>query len=423
MSRVGAAKDRWCVRTIPSIRKKGVNILPIDWTNLLAGVVPYAVPVLKALAILVVGWMVAWLLSRAIKKLLDKTDLDNRLAEKLTGGRSKKIDIETGVSRFIYWLVLLFALVGAFQSLGLTMVTEPLNTLLTKITGFVPQILAAIALTAVAWMVATLLRTVVTNLLSSFQLDDKLSESAGEETKKLSLANTLGDAVYYLIFLIFLPQILDALQMEGLSPVRDMVGEILGFLPNVFGALAIFLIFYLVARIVQRLAANLLATIGFDKLPEILGLNKPKEDTPTASTLAGYIVLTVILFIGTVQAFNTLDLEIVSNLANELLQGLFKILVAGVIFAVGLFLSNLAHKAIVASGQEHAKTLAIVARVAILIFTGAMALYRTDLAPEIVNHAFTALIFGLAIAGALAFGLGGRDAAARTIEGWTTTRE
>lgn len=395
----------------------------IDWARVLENVVPYAVPVLKALAILVVGWMVAWLMSRAVKKVLDKTDLDNRLAEKLTGGRSEKIDIETGVSQFVYWLVLLFALVGAFQSLGLTVVTEPLNALLTKITAFVPQILAAIALGGVAWVVATLLRTVVTNLLSSFQIDAKLSESVGEDTKRLSLASTLGDAVYYLIFLLFLPQILDALKMDGLSPVRDMVGEILGFLPNVFGALAIFLIFYLVARIVQRLAANLLATIGFDKLPVTLGFSEPEEDAPTASTMAGYIVLTVILFIGAVQAFNTLDLEIVSNLANELLQGLFKILVAGVIFAVGLFLSNLAHKAIAASGQEHAKTLAFVARIAILIFTGAMALYRTDLAPEIVNHAFTALIFGLAIAAALAFGLGGRDAAARAIEGWTVPKE
>ena len=126
----------------------------------------------------------------------------------------------------------------------------------------------------------------------------------------------------------------------------------------------------------------------------------------------------MILFIGTVQAFNTLELEIVSSLAEELLQGLFKILVAGVIFAIGLFLSNLAKKAIVASGHDQAETLALVARIAILVFTGAMALYRTDLAPEIVNRAFTALIFALGGAGALAFGLGGRDAASRAIDSW-----
>lgn len=395
----------------------------LDRTLLIQLGVEYGVPLLKAIAILVVGWVVAKLLSKGVKKLLDKTEIDNKLAEKLTGGRSEKLDVEKGVSQFIYWLVLLFALMGAFQSLGLTIVTEPLNKLLTEIIGFVPQLLAAFALGFVAWAVATVLRRVVTRLLSSFQVEEKLSESAGEETKKLSLASTLGDAVYYLIFLLFLPQILDALRMDGLSPVRDMVAEILGFLPKVFGAVVVFFIFYIVARIIQRLAANLLAAIGFDKLPEILGLGSPKQDAPTASKVGGYIVLTVILFIGTVQAFNTLALEIVSNLANELLQGLFKILVASIIFAVGLFLSNLAHKAISASGQEHAKTLAVVARVAILIFTGAMALYRTDLAPEIVNHAFTALIFGLAAAGALAFGLGGRDAASRAIENWKGEQE
>lgn len=75
------------------------------------------------------------------------------------------------------------------------------------------------------------------------------------------------------------------------------------------------------------------------------------------------------------------------------------------------------------AGNLHRKTLAAVARVAILTFTGAIALYRTDLAPEIVNHAFTALIFGLAAAGALAFGPGGRDAASRAIEGWKGEQE
>ena len=77
--------------------------------------------------------------------------------------------------------------------------------------------------------------------------------------KKVSLASTLADAVYYLIWLLFLPQIIDALQMEGLSPVKDMVGQILGFLPSLFGALIIFFLFYVVARIVQRLATSLLA--------------------------------------------------------------------------------------------------------------------------------------------------------------------
>ena len=395
----------------------------IDYNQLLALASEYGIPLLKALAILVVGWLIAKVAAKVSKKLLDKTEFDNKLADKLTGGRAGDLKIEEGISQFVYWFILLFVLMAAFQALGLTIITEPLNALVTKITSFIPQLLAGVALGLVAWGIATVLRTVVTNLLSSFKIDDKVSEQAGEDVAKLSLAKTLGDAVYYLVFLLFLPQILDALRMEGLRPVQDMVGKILGFLPNVFGALVIFFIFYLVARIVQRLAANLLATVGFDKVPQLLGFGEPKGEGPTASKIAGYVVLTVILFIGTVQAFNTLNLEIVSNLANELLQGLFKILVAGVIFAVGLFLANLAHKAISASGARQAATLSMVARIAILIFTGAMALYKTDLAPEIVNLAFGALIVGLAAAAALAFGLGGREAAARMIAGWQQSEE
>ena len=107
----------------------------IDWNQLIELGAQYGIPALKALAILIVGWLIAKLTSKAVKKLLDKTELDNKLAQKLSGGRSEKIDIETGVSQFVYWLVLLFALMGAFQSLNLTIITEPLNALVTKITS------------------------------------------------------------------------------------------------------------------------------------------------------------------------------------------------------------------------------------------------------------------------------------------------
>ncbi len=390
----------------------------IDTNQLIQLGTAYGVPLLKAIAILVVGWMVAKAAAYLIKKVLDKTELDNKLAELITGGRSKDAPIEAGMAQFAYWIVMLFVLMAVLQTLGLTIVTEPLNALATKLMGFLPQILAAAALAGIAWAVATVLRMIVQNLLGAFQLDQKLGDSAGEETKAMSLASTLADGVYYLIFLLFLPQILDALQMDGLSPVKDMVGEILGFLPNLLGALVIFFIFYLVARIVQRLVANLLASIGFNKLPEWLGLGEPKEGSASASSIAGWVVMVVILFMGSIQAFNTLGLAIVSGLANELMQGLFSVLIAVVIFAIGLFLSRLAHRAITASGHRQAATLATVARFAILVLVGAMALHKTGLAPEIVNLAFGALIVGISIAGGLAFGLGGREEAARVIESW-----
>jgi hypothetical protein len=362
-----------------------------------------------------VGWLLAKGISIGAKKALDKTEFDNKLAAKITGGRTAGVALEAGISRFIYWLIMLFVLMAVFQALGLTVVTQPINVLLTKIAGFLPQVLAAGVLAAIAWAVASVLRVVVANLLGAFQIDQKIGEGAGE-MKRISLASTLADAVYYLIWLLFLPQILDALQMEGLSPVKAMVGQILGFLPSLLGAVIVFFLFYLVARIVQRLAASLLAGVGFDRLPEWLGLGPARAGKGSASAIAGYVLLAILLFLGAVQAFRTLGLDAVSSLAEQLLAGLFNIVVAVVIFGLGLILGRVAYKAISPTGQ--ADLLGNIARAAILIFTGAMALFRAGLASQIVTLAFGALIVGLALAAALAFGLGGREEAAKTIAAW-----
>ena len=390
----------------------------LDYNQLLTLGTTYGIPILKALAILLVGWVVAKGVSMGTRKVLDRTELDNKLAAKITGGKAEGMAIEAGVGRFVYWLIMLFVLMAVLQSLGLSIVTEPINAFLTKIVGFMPQVLAAAVLAAIAWAVATVLRVVVANLLGAFQIDQKLGDKAGEEMKKVSLASTVADAVYYLIWLLFLPQIIDALQMEGLSPVKEMVGQILGFLPSLFGALVIFSLFYVVSRVVQRLATNLLATIGFNRLPEWLGLGAARTGTGSASAVAGYVILAILLFLGAVQAFKTLGLEAVSSLAEQLLAGLFNIVVAVVIFGVGLFLSRIAYKTISPTGEGPSALLGNVARMAILIFTGAMALFRAGLASEIVTLAFGAVIVGLALASALAFGLGGREEAAKVIADW-----
>lgn len=392
--------------------------MSFDYNQLVTLGTPYVVPVVKALLILILGWGFAKGFSIATKKLLDKTELDNKIAAKITGGKAAGVALEAGVGRFVYWLIMLFVLMAVFQSLGLTIVTEPINAFVTKIVGFLPQVLAAGVLAVIAWAVASLLRVVVANLLGAFQLDQKLTDKGGEEMTKVSLASTLADALYYLIWLLFLPQIIDALQMEGLSPVKQMVGQILGFLPSLFGALIIFALFYVVSRVVQRLATSLLSSIGFDSLPEWLGVGAAKSGAGSASAVAGYVILAVLLFLGAVQAFKTLGLETVSSLAEQLLAGLFNIVVAVVIFGVGLFLSRVAYKAISPTGDSSSALLGNVARIAILIFTGAMALFRAGLASEIVTLAFGAVIVGLALAAALAFGLGGRDEAAKTIADW-----
>jgi hypothetical protein len=96
-----------------------------------------------------------------------------------------------------------------------------------------------------------------------------------------------------------------------------------------------------------------------------------------------------------------------------------QIILGLVIFGLGLYLANWVYKRIKASKSEQSDVLAVVSRIAILIFSGAMALRQMGMASDIINLTFSFLIGAVAVAGAIAFGIGGRDFAARQIEKWS----
>ena len=98
-----------------------------------------------------------------------------------------------------------------------------------------------------------------------------------------------------------------------------------------------------------------------------------------------------------------------------------RILAGLVVFAIGLFLANLAFSIISSSGNSQARVLAQVARIAIIALVSAMALQQIGVAPDIVNLAFGLLFGAIAVAIALAFGLGGRDVAQEQVREWLTS--
>jgi hypothetical protein len=93
-----------------------------------------------------------------------------------------------------------------------------------------------------------------------------------------------------------------------------------------------------------------------------------------------------------------------------------QLVLALIILGIGIYLANLARGVVLSAGGENAAFLASVARIAILVLAGAMALRQLGIADDIVNLAFGILLGALGIAAALAFGLGGRDVAGREVE-------
>jgi hypothetical protein len=292
--------------------------------------------------------------------------------------------------------------------------------MLDKILGFLPNILTAGILLLIGWFVARLVQRIVTSLLAAVGLD-RLSERVGlaPALGELKLSGILGTVVYIFILLPVVISALNALALDAVTqPASEMLDQILGALPAIFAATVIVGVAYVIGRLVGGLVSNLLAGIGFDGILGKLGLGELGADQRQPSALVGSLVTVAIIFFAALEAFGMLGFTAAQELISFFLVFAGHILFGLVILGIGLYLANLVVRGVQATGTAHAALLSTVARVAILVLTGAMALRQMGLANEIISLAFGLLLGALALAAGLAFGLGGREAAARQLEQW-----
>ena len=106
-------------------------------------------PILSAVAILLIGWIIALLVAGAIKKLLQKIGTNDKLSN-ATGHRS---NIESIVSRIVFWIILVIAVIGALNVLNLNSISGPFSNMIQQFLLFVPQLLAALAVGFIGWIV------------------------------------------------------------------------------------------------------------------------------------------------------------------------------------------------------------------------------------------------------------------------------
>ena len=481
----------------------------------------YIPTLIGALAILLLGWIVALLIAGIVRGVLHRTTLDERIAAWLLGSQTLKgVEVERWIAKLVFYLILLVVLVAFFETLGLTIIAESLDNFLGQIFVYFPRLIEAGIVLLLAWVVATALRMVTRRVLSIAKIDKQLEVQAGIRSEKgTPLAKTLADAVYWLVFLLFLPALLDALGVEGLlGPVQGMTNEILNFLPNILAAGLLLLVGWFVARIVQRIVANLLMAVGTDELADkagltsllgqqklsgILGLvayvfvlipvliaalNALSLDAVTQpasnmlsviltaipsifvaflvvvfayfvgrvigrlvtnllansgfdailarlgfakvvgghwklSDVAGYLVAVAIMVLALIEAFRLLGFVLLAELTAEFVTFAGHIVFGLAIFAIGLYLASVVSKAVEASKSRQADFLALIAKGAILLFAGAVALRQMGVANEIINIAFALVVGSIAVAVALALGLGGRDVAAKHLDGWVRSMQ
>jgi len=383
-----------------------------SFQGLVDQVFEYAPRVIAAGVLGLVAWLVATVVRAIVSKGLEATSLDDKLSTE-----AGMQPMSSSLGSVLYWLVILLFLPGILGALGMQGLLAPVQGMVDSILAMLPKILAAAAIGAVGWFVARILRDLVTNLLSAAGAD-RVGERAGL-AGTTTLSGLLGLVVYVFVFVPALIAALNTLEIEAISePATQMLGAFMSAIPNVFAAAVILAVAWFVSGFVANLASSLLGGVGFDQLPARLGLGDVVRGETTPSQAVGKLIVFFVMLFALTEAAGRLGFDQVEGLVAMLIGFAGQVLLGVVIIAVGFWISGLARDAVQRMGGADSQPLANLARFAILGIVIAMGLRAMGLADDIVNLAFGLTLGSVAVAVALSFGLGGREAAGRQMEHW-----
>jgi hypothetical protein len=278
--------------------------------------------ILAAILVFVLGWIIAKLIVSGVNKFLKKNKFIN---EKVINRFSEKNALLTVdfITKAIYYLLMIFVLIAVFQVLGLSIITQPLNSLLNVTFAYLPQLLGAAILLLLAWGIAALLKQAVLIFFSKTNIDEKIEGQVEGERKKVKLGATIAELLYWLVFILFLPAILSALSLNGLLlPIQNMVNIVLGFIPNLFAAAVVLIIGWFVAKLCKNIFTNFLKALKVDDFGQKSGLTV-EEGNKSLSEILGMAVYIIILIPVIISALNVLGLESIARPATDMLAEIF----------------------------------------------------------------------------------------------------
>lgn len=398
-----------------------------DWADI-------AQKVVIAALILLATWILARLAKWAIAKLVDRTGV---LKQEGTDGQP----VGESIGQMAALLIWLFGLIAVLQVFALDEVLRPIQGMLDSIMQYLPNIIGAGFVFFIGFVIAKILRQLTETGINTLNIDGLIHRvSPAQAADRIGAGGTgtgspvaagqghpagssamavqqrtgpkVASIVANLVFAIVLIVVaVAALQILGISAISDpavnMLNIILDAIPAIIAAAIILGLGYLIAKFAGDLLESTLQGMGTDRAVASLGI--VPEGKSASAIVAKIVQVGIMLFFG-IMAARALNFPEITNILNEVLELGGRVLFGGAIIAVGFIVAKLLSNAI---GEGMAGT---VVRYATLVLFTAMGLQYMGIADSIINLAFGAVVVGGALAAALAYGLGGRDAAARSLQ-------
>lgn len=389
-----------------------LSLLTNPFAAMMSDIIGYLPKLLAGAVLSLVAWLLATVLRALATRALSLTTLDDKLASE-----AGMAPMSRNVGNVLFWLVILMLLPAILNAFELNALLEPVTLMLNKLLGMVPSAFAALLIAGVGYVVGRVLSGLVSNLLAAAGAD-RMNQRIGLDGS-VRLSALAGTLVFIFVFVPSLIAALDALKIEAISrPASQMLSLMFAAVPRIVAASVILLLTWYVARFASRLLASLMESAGADNLPQKLGVQHLLSGAARPSRLASTLLMFFAMLFAATEAASQLGFDQVGVMVASFIRFGADILLGGAILTVGFWISNLAFDAIHKASGKHTTGLAGIARVAILGLVIAMGLRAMGIANEIVHLAFGLTLGAVAVAVALSFGLGGREAAGKLMSQW-----
>lgn len=356
---------------------------------------------LGALVVLLIGWLIARGIKALIVAMLKRTTWDEKVF-----GKSDVGDTNVFVANIFYYIIMILVILVVLEILGIHQVLVPLQNMVNQFLLFIPNLVAAFLIAFIGYILAKFVSSLIQ--IGGGFLDRWIDKTGFTDTDRL--VRLVKSIVFIVIFIPFLIQALNALQLNAISePANNLLSSFIGIIGQILIAALVLFIFIWGGKLLSGFLRDLLVGLGLDRAAEKIQIQNMIGVNQSLSRIIANLFLFFIIFFGAITASDILRLDRLTEILNQLLEVSGQIIFGLVILAIGNYISLLIYNSMVKSSDN--TFIAGVMRWATLALFIALALRTMGIANEIVELAFALTLGAIAVAVALSYGLGGREAA------------